>query len=58
MAAVVAEFFQIMGLESPPTNMAELIPYMLTVLVGCFLFSAVCRLIGAIVRAVMDYRRV
>ena len=32
MASVVAEFFQITGVDiTPPTTMAELIPYLLTV---------------------------
>ena len=35
MAAVVAEFFGIVGVDMlPPSNLAELIPYLLTVLVG------------------------
>lgn len=58
MALLIAEFFQITGIDvTPPTNMAELIPYLLTVLVGVWLVSAVFRLIGAIVRAIMDLRR-
>ena len=43
MAALVAEFFGIVGLDMvPPDNLAELIPYLLTVLVA---------------EAVMDFRR-
>ncbi|MCI9403731.1 MAG: hypothetical protein HFF04_08680 [Oscillospiraceae bacterium] len=58
MAAVVAQFFQIIGVDStPPTNMAELIPYLLTVAVGMFLVSVVFRLIAAIVRALLSVRR-
>ena len=35
MAAVVAEFFGILGLERlPPETLGELIPYLLTLLVG------------------------
>ena len=58
MAAVVAQFFQIIGVDStPPTNMAELIPYLLTVAVGMFLVSVVFRLIATIVRALLSVRR-
>lgn len=58
MAAVIAQFFQIIGVDStPPSNMAELIPYLLTVAVGMFLVAMVYRLIAAIVRAVLDMRR-
>lgn len=42
MAAIVAEFFGIIGVDAtPPSNMAELIPYLLEVLIGVFLVSAV-----------------
>lgn len=59
MALLVAEFFQISGIDViPPTNMAELIPYLLTVVIGVWLVSAVFRLIGALFRAVMDFRRI
>lgn len=58
MAAVIAQFFQIIGVDStPPSNMAELIPYLLTVAVGMFLVAQVYRLIGAIVRALFSVRR-
>lgn len=57
MAALVAQFFQIIGVDAtPPTNMAELIPYLLTVLVGMFLVAMVYRLVGAIVRALFSVR--
>lgn len=47
MAAVVAEFFGVMGLDMvPPENLAELIPYLLTVLVGVALVSGVFRAVG------------
>lgn len=53
MAALVAEFFGIVGLDMvPPDNLAELIPYLLTVLV-----SGVFRVIGRLAEAVMDFRR-
>lgn len=58
MAAVVAQFFQVIGLDStPPANMAELIPYLITLAIGMFLVSQVYRLIGAIFRALFSMRR-
>ena len=58
MAAVVAEFFGIIGVDIlPPSNLAELIPYLLTVLVGVVLVSGVFRVIGRLAEAVMDFRR-
>lgn len=58
MAAVVAEFFGIIGVDLlPPDNLAELIPYLLTVLVGVALVSGVFRVIGRLVELLMDFRR-
>lgn len=58
MAAVVAEFFGIMGLEMvPPENLAELIPYLLTVLVGVALVSGVFRVVGALADALLGFWR-
>lgn len=58
MAAVVAQFFQVIGLDStPPTNMAELIPYLITLAIGMFLVAQVYRLIAAILRALFSMRR-
>ena len=58
MAVVVAQFFEIIGVDMvPPTNMAELIPYLLTVGVGMFLVSQVFRFVAALFQAVMDMRR-
>ena len=58
MAAVVAEFFGIMGLEMvPPENLAELIPYLLTVLVGVVLVSGVFRVVGALADALLGFWR-
>lgn len=58
MAAVVAEFFGIIGVDLlPPNNLAELIPYLLTVLVGVALVSGVFRVIGRLVELLMDFRR-
>ncbi len=58
MAAVVAEFFGIIGVSQiPPENLAELIPYLLTVLVGVALVSGVFRVIGRLAELLMDFRR-
>lgn len=58
MAELVAEFFGIMGLDMvSPDNLAELIPYLLTVLAGIVLVSGVFRVIGRLAEAVMDFRR-
>ncbi len=58
MAAVVAQFFGVVGLDMvPPTNMAELIPYLITLTVGMFLVAQVYRLIGSIIRALFSFRR-
>lgn len=49
MAAIVAEFFAISGLDMvPPQNFAELIPYLLQVVVAVVLALAVFRVIGSI----------
>ena len=49
MALIVAEFFGIIGADvTPPTNMAELIPYLLTVVVGVCLVCSVFAVIGKI----------
>ena len=58
MAALVAEFFSIMGLDMvPPDNLSELIPYLLTVLIGVVLVSTVFRVIGRLAEAILDLRR-
>ncbi len=58
MASVVAEFFQITGVDIvPPTNMAELIPYLLTVFVSIVLVVCVFRLVAAIAAALVNWRR-
>lgn len=58
MAVIVSEFFGIIGVDvTPPTNMAELIPYLLTILVGVFLVSAVFRVIGKVADWVLNFRR-
>ena len=58
MASVVAEFFQITGVDIvPPTNMAELIPYLLTVFVAIVLVVCVFRIVGTVAAALVNWRR-
>lgn len=58
MAAVVAEFFQIVGVDVvPPTNMAELIPYLLTVFIGIVLVIGVFRIVATVASALVNWRR-
>lgn len=55
---IVAEFFGIIGVDAvPPTNMAELIPYLLTVVVGIALVSGVFRVIGKLADLILNFRR-
>ena len=49
MAELVAQFFAITGVDAvPPTNMAELIPYLLTVAIAVFLVSSVFSILGGL----------
>lgn len=58
MAVIVAEFFEIICLDAvPPSTMAELIPYLLTVAVGVALVSGVFRVIGKVAEILLNYRR-
>lgn len=58
MAGVVADFFQIVGVDMvPPENLAELIPYLLQVVVGVALVSGVFGVIGRIAESFGDFRR-
>lgn len=58
MAFVVAEFFQIIGVDPEvPANLAELIPYLLQVAVGVFLVSAVFGVIGKLAEVISNFRR-
>ncbi len=58
MAPVIAQFFGIIGVSSyAPETLAELIPSLLTVLVGVALVSGVFRVIGRLVELLMDFRR-
>ena len=58
MAPVIAEFFEIVGVDAvPPSTMAELIPYLLTVAVGVALVSGMFRVIGKLAEIFLNYRR-
>ena len=58
MAVLVAEFFEIAGLEAvPPQNLAELIPYLLRVVVGVCLVSGVFGAVGRFAEAFSHFRR-
>lgn len=58
MAQIVAQFIGIIGPNmAPPTNIQELIPYLLTVLVGVFLVSAVFKVIASIATELFGMRR-
>lgn len=58
MAVIVAEFFQISGLDVvPPDNIAELIPYLLTVTVALVLVCGVFRVIGKLGEIFLNWRR-
>jgi len=58
MASVVAEFFQITGVDIvPPTTMAELIPYLLTVFGAWVPAPAVPAGGGAGPAALVNWRR-
>lgn len=58
MAEIIAEFFGVIGEDMiPPDTLAELIPYLLTVLIGVALVSTVFRVIGRLAEVIMDFRR-
>ena len=58
MVEIVAEFFNVIGVDMlPPDNLAELIPYLLTVFVGVALVSTVFRVIGRLAEVILDLRR-
>lgn len=57
MISVVTQFFNIAGVDMlPPSTMAELIPYLLTVFVGIVLVVAVFRVVGGIVNMFVSSR--
>lgn len=58
MADLVAQFFSIVGVDMvAPQTLAELIPYLLTVVVGVSLVSGVFGVIGRVVQAFTDFIR-
>lgn len=58
MASVIAEFFGIIGVDlTPPSNMAELIPYLLTVFIGIWLVSMVFGILRELIFAILDWRK-
>lgn len=58
MASIIAEFFSVVGIDAvPPSTMAELIPYLITILVGVVLVSGVFRVIGKLFEAVIGSLR-
>lgn len=58
MAVIVAQFFEIIGVDTvPPSTLAELIPYLLTVFVGVALVSGVFRVIGKLAELLLNWRR-
>lgn len=58
MAALVAEFFGIIGVDmTPPSTLAELIPYLLTVVIGVALVSGVFGVIGKLAEILLNFRR-
>ena len=55
---MIAEFFQIVGVnQMAPTNIAELIPYLLTVLVGVVLVSGAFRVLAKLADVFVNFRR-
>lgn len=58
MAEIIAEFFGIIGMDmTPPETLAELIPYVLTVLIGVGLVGCVFSVIGKLGEIVLDFTR-
>lgn len=57
MGAAIAEFFMIIGPDvTPPTNMVELIPYLLTVFVGIVAVVCCFRVFTAVAAAIANWR--
>lgn len=58
MAEIISEFFGIVGLDAvPPSTMAELIPYLLSVIVGVVLVCAVFAVLGKLGDVVLNFTR-
>lgn len=56
MLDIVYEFFAISGLEEYPTNLQELIPYLLQFVVAVVLVMAVFKMVTAIVTIFCNWR--
>lgn len=58
MVNTVLEFFGVIGVDIvPPTNMAELIPYLLSVVIGLILVLAVFRVLLGILDGFFTFVR-
>lgn len=58
MASVISEFFLINNIDLlAPQTLAELIPYLLQVLVGVALVSGMFAVIGKLLNLVFDFTR-
>lgn len=58
MASVISEFFLITGIDMyTPQTLAELIPYLLQVLVGVSLVSGMFAVLGKVLNLVLDFTR-
>lgn len=58
MASIITEFFLINGIDfTAPQTLAELIPYLLTVLVGVALVSASFAVLGKLINLILDFTR-
>ncbi len=58
MAELVAQFFLICGIDAEaPQTLAELIPYLLQIVVGVALVSGVFGVIGKLAETIMDFTR-
>lgn len=58
MAEIVALFFGVIGPDLvPPTNIQELIPYLITIFIGVALVSGVFKVIAGLARSVIELRR-
>lgn len=58
MASVISEFFLITGIDMyAPQTLAELIPYLLQVLVGVSLVSGMFAVLGKVLNLVLDFTR-
>ena len=57
MAAIVAEFFGISGVDMiPPENLGEMIPWLLEIIVAVVLVLAVFKLVAEIAKVFVNWR--